>query len=1366
MVVDGVVIVVPEDDGDREEGEIVDDFEMIMSSEDEEFKLRARIQQLEENNKDVERMEMMLSTNLATSTQYNYEKQFGRYNSQHIAPVHVLSDVSSQSDNEYESQRKYCKHKIKRMDSKRHEGQARSVSSVSGTVVGGGTVSYRRHWPYMPRRSKLKPHVKQQRRPKQNYNHHKSNYYPHHQDSISVDSMDEDDEVYEYDCNDGDDDEDDDPLAKINRLKLSRDKLRVALAREGTNQLMGGHYKHSLKERLLGRRREKSPSPIQLSSRHRNKEFKQESEMQLPELAQEADDDEGVPRSTNSDNNNKDHSNEDPAELKLRLIALKSAILKKHLARKKRDAERAYSPTDMINRVHPTISNDCDIDDLMEISPAASPERVPSPVPPPPQINFEHTVDTKPVDMDLVETDSDDQRRDSWNPWPNNYTSMHAAGGSFRCFMPSMPMPNVSVPIVIDDNEDDDEDELAYHHRHHDRKLRLQSYDDDDEVAPPPPPFNIPHMQIVDMVDDNDNARDGLNVVEDSFTDIQTISMDNSQTRESFQSTEDEAGELRAMLLSNLKPSKGTQQPQPVPVSAPVPASLPSPEVNSDHDSDDPDALRSLLLSSIASKKRTTVIYKHQEELSLDERLKNAVKRFQEVPLPAIVAAVPMVPMPVPPPPSIVDLSLETTEIPPEISPEIPSGIPPEIPSEIPSEIPPEISPEIPPEIPSEIPSGIQPEISPEIPPVIPPEIPSEIPSEIQPEIQSVIPSEIIVPEPPAGKTPQNIIKIVKPNKVINKKTAIKRKMVTEEVVTRPTTLLVKETSAPLLGHNSSIGSSIATTARLITTVEPGSIKVKKLIISLGESSAGSDDELELSSCFASYATNYTDNASPLSLAMGSNSGSTTRSNTPNSEILEQSQSNNSNPNLRRTVINEYFEKKLDDFLKQARSKVPTAVVPIAEAAEKEQQQVLEKVVKLKGANGIGSSATASAAGTQTKPKTTPGAVRHLPVASQKEYLRLIERMRLLEKRKATIETNNSTATEKTTATATTSSSKGDPKSNGIEAAVEPSKSAVEPPSNSRSGLTTQQAKESRLKAFENSFHKIGGSMITNLDKSMQMVAEAKQSKITRLRCAHRLKELHAEMQAVKLSVKQEEAKLARIQPEIQASHEIIISLKLKRNKLYNAAIELGKGLRGDDYRLMDEDKPTILKKSSILSKEIRLYNSIVKYDDLDQLIQYDQKAGQSEQMDNNEQTVVMAKETEPASSSSPIQSIETTKITTATTTTTASQLDNQQQQEPESVPEPTVPPINEEMVDIQKPPVTTARFMRELREDDEKDVDEKPFESKYLTEYRSPISRNFNSQLDVNATICPFDLMGRCEDGDCPYLHLSQVEGTATPMS
>lgn len=93
------------------------------------------------------------------------------------------------------------------------------------------------------------------------------------------------------------------------------------------------------------------------------------------------------------------------------------------------------------------------------------------------------------------------------------------------------------------------------------------------------------------------------------------------------------------------------------------------------------------------------------------------------------------------------------------------------------------------------------------------------------------------------------------------------------------------------------------------------------------------------------------------------------------------------------------------------------------------------------------------------------------------------------------------------------------------------------------------------------------GSMITNLEKSLRMVEEAKFSKIARLRYSHRFEELLSEMQTVKQAMKLEEAKLSRIQPEIQASHEIIISLKQKRNKLRNAAMDLGSGLQGTDYR-------------------------------------------------------------------------------------------------------------------------------------------------------------------------------------------------------
>lgn len=37
-------------------------------------------------------------------------------------------------------------------------------------------------------------------------------------------------------------------------------------------------------------------------------------------------------------------------------------------------------------------------------------------------------------------------------------------------------------------------------------------------------------------------------------------------------------------------------------------------------------------------------------------------------------------------------------------------------------------------------------------------------------------------------------------------------------------------------------------------------------------------------------------------------------------------------------------------------------------------------------------------------------------------------------------------------------------------------------------------------------------------------------------------------------------------------------------------------------------------------------------------------------------------------------------------------------------------------------------------------------------------VLRKTYRQLNVNATVCPFELMGRCEDTDCSYLHLTRV--------
>ncbi|SPP73248.1 uncharacterized protein LOC117591244 [Drosophila guanche] len=1267
--------VTPEDEDDREEGEIVDDYEVIISSEDEEFKLRARIEQLEENNKDVERMDM-LAANLAN--QYNYpELEERTLRLTRTSSVLLLSDVSSPSEEEYDTQRPYHRSDNRRIDNGRRNGSQHPNGDYK-----------RRNRPQHLRSRQQAPSYKYHQHQKPPTSHHQ---HYQQQDAILLDSYDSltDEENCEYDVTSENEGE---HVLDLERLKLSRDKLRVALAREERNDMLG-QYKNSLRERLRYPLR-KSPKKYSTKNERLSPSAHKLSDDELCQEEEEEEEHAIQPAEAAGET----------GELKLRLIALKSAILKKHWARKKRDAERAYSPTDMINRVHPTISNTDEIDDLMEISPAASPERVASP------FRMDDAVDTKSVDMDLAETDSDEQR-DSWNTWSNNWNSLDTAGGSWRCFMPNNSLPPVSMPIVID--EDDD----LY----------------EDEEPPPPPPFQVPHMHL------DEDARDAMHLVDEqnsnhsSLTYTQSVSMENSETQtksvEKSQADEtpsdDEAGALRALLLSNLKTAKGPApaatrqaplpslaplQPAPLPVPDPAPSVLALAVAKTDsigsHDSDDPEQLRSLLLSSIATKKSKNC-HTLKSRLS-PEILKNAVRRFQSCAGEA-------------------HLKEEETEEPQQTqgdqhdSQEDRHDNQEEQPEE------------------GEI---MEEELTAQ--PIVEAATQSQESGQTSIETVEQTPPEAApflgLKDPTSPST--KIIKIVKPNKVINKKTTAKRKLPTEEQSSaklscqRPSTLLVKEPSAPL-----KVQSSVSVT-RLVTSVDPASIKVSKLIISLADDSGASDDNLELSSCFA-Y-SNYTENASPLSLAMGSPSGSTTRSNTPNSEILESAAASTSNPNLRRSVMSDYFEKKIDDYLKQARSKVPTTGANDAKEAD-----TPEKTAD--GERLVQSAPKAAPAKTQ-QTKKTPLAVRHLPVASQKEYLRLVERMQLLEQKKLKtarkVETASGKATAVTLEEATKESEKVLPTAN-IKSS---SNGNVKP---------NQPPRETRLKSFESSFARIGGSMIANLEKSMLLVEEAQKSKAERLRCSHRLKELYSEMQAVRQVVKQEEQKLARIQPEIRASHEIIMSLKQKRNKLYAAAMDLGKGLRGDQYRLLDEGKAEITSKSTQLSKQIRLYNSIVKYDDLKKLteeeLQPQTVIESSPQVEREDETSASgtateaARETEENGISRDIAPCaEPMPTTSAAVCESQLMPDNKPRDETEAVQEP-------EAAAKPRPGPYTVSIMRELREE------EAPTDA-YLPDYRSPLPRYYSSPCDVHATICPFELMGRCEDADCSYLHLGRLEATTTP--
>lgn len=83
----------------------------------------------------------------------------------------------------------------------------------------------------------------------------------------------------------------------------------------------------------------------------------------------------------------------------------------------------------------------------------------------------------------------------------------------------------------------------------------------------------------------------------------------------------------------------------------------------------------------------------------------------------------------------------------------------------------------------------------------------------------------------------------------------------------------------------------------------------------------------------------------------------------------------------------------------------------------------------------------------------------------------------------------------------------------------------------------------------------------------MCLVDEAKKAKINKLKLETRLKKLKAEMELLQSRYKEEEQKISRIYPSICSTNEVITSMKQKRSKVFKAAINLGKTLKGEEYR-------------------------------------------------------------------------------------------------------------------------------------------------------------------------------------------------------
>lgn len=98
-------------------------------------------------------------------------------------------------------------------------------------------------------------------------------------------------------------------------------------------------------------------------------------------------------------------------------------------------------------------------------------------------------------------------------------------------------------------------------------------------------------------------------------------------------------------------------------------------------------------------------------------------------------------------------------------------------------------------------------------------------------------------------------------------------------------------------------------------------------------------------------------------------------------------------------------------------------------------------------------------------------------------------------------------------------------------------------------------------------FYSFSTSIISNLDKSIELVRVAREAKMAKLKHEHRLRELQKEMDEVARSVQQQQERITEIYPQICSSHRTIESLKTRRGKINKAVTVLGRSVIGPNYR-------------------------------------------------------------------------------------------------------------------------------------------------------------------------------------------------------
>lgn len=212
-----------------------------------------------------------------------------------------------------------------------------------------------------------------------------------------------------------------------------RNTLRLAVARSRKNSTRQSGHNVDLKERLL--RKDLEFTGNQFSNPSSGNVFH--------DAEDDDDDDVVICEPENEIQCVPDDSADSSEEKELRLIALKSAVLKKHMERKRRNAEAAYSPTDFDDIISSCVVNsedklaDLEVVDLDEddsqngcvtASPIASPQLM---MLDDGQEDSSQMVDCKPIDMDIANSDSEDTGTGALNSW----------NAEMSCSIPYPPYP-------------------------------------------------------------------------------------------------------------------------------------------------------------------------------------------------------------------------------------------------------------------------------------------------------------------------------------------------------------------------------------------------------------------------------------------------------------------------------------------------------------------------------------------------------------------------------------------------------------------------------------------------------------------------------------------------------------------------------------------------------------------------------------------------------------------------------------------------------------------------------------------------------------------------------------------------------------